>query len=427
MDMTGQHPRTTETTPIQVVNMGCRLNTAESETMAKNAQDLGLENTVIINTCAVTHEAVRQSRQAIRKARRHNPTARILVTGCAVETDAAAFGKMPEIDQVIGNAQKLNPESLLPATETQAQVQDIMAVREMAEHLAVSTEARTRAFVEIQNGCDHRCTFCIIPYGRGNSRSAPVGDVVGTIKRLVDEGVFEVVLTGVDLTSWGQHLPGEPRLGDLLQRILRSVPNLQRLRLSSLDAIEVDPLLFEIITTEARVAPHLHLSLQAGDTLTLKRMKRRHSRDEAVDLCQRLKAARPDIAFGADLIAGFPTETEAMFQNTLNLVQDCGLSYVHVFPYSPRPGTPAARMPQVPRPEIKDRAKRLREVATKALHRHLDHKIGQVETVVMETETRARAGDFTDLRCAKPLAVGSRQRLRITGHDGQVAHTETQP
>lgn len=411
------------TPTVTGINMGCRLNQAETETMVKHARDLATQDTIIINTCAVTSEAVRQSRQNIRRARRKNPDARIIATGCAVETNPDQFAEMSDINLIIGNAAKLNHTATV--NDATANVQDIMQVRETASHLATSFEARTRAFVEVQNGCDHRCTFCIIPYGRGNSRSAPAGQVVDTVKNLVDQGVQEVVLTGVDLTSWGQHLPGEPRLGDLVARILKMVPDLHQLRLSSLDAIEVDDVLFDLITGDDRIAPYLHLSLQAGDTLTLKRMKRRHTREQAVELCTRLKAARPQIAFGADLIAGFPTETDAMFQNTLRLIDDCQLAYVHAFPFSPRPGTPAARMPQVDRAVIKDRAAQLREKAASALTCHLDHKIGCVETVIMESDTRARAGDFTDIHLDTPCEKGSLQTVKIYSHNHKSAQAKT--
>jgi len=333
---------------------GCRLNAYETEAMKRLAEEAGLTDAVIVNTCAVTAEAVRKARQDIRRARRDNPAARIIVTGCAAQTDPEGFAAMPEVDRVIGNAAKMEAatwKGLALADWTdgteKVQVDDIMSVRETASHLIDGFGTRARAYVQIQNGCDHRCTFCIIPFGRGNSRSVPAGVVVDQIRRLVDQGYNEVVLTGVDLTSWGADLPGEPRLGDLVRRILKLVPGLPRLRLSSIDSIEADPALMAAIAEEDRLMPHLHLSLQAGDDLILKRMKRRHLRDDAIRFCDEARTLRPDITFGADLIAGFPTETEAMFLNSLRLVEECGLTWLHVFPYSPRPGTPAAKMPQV--------------------------------------------------------------------------------
>ncbi|MBC7157166.1 MAG: tRNA (N(6)-L-threonylcarbamoyladenosine(37)-C(2))-methylthiotransferase MtaB, partial [Rhodobacteraceae bacterium] len=343
---------------------GCRLNLYETEAMREMAAAAGLADAVIVNTCAVTAEAVRKARQEIRRARRAHPDAPIIVTGCAAQTEPETFAAMPEVTRVIGNAEKMRPETwaalmpdLIGQTE-RVQVDDIMSVRETAGHL-IDGFGRHRAYVQVQNGCDHRCTFCIIPYGRGNSRSVPAGVVVEQIMRLVDRGFAEVVLTGVDLTSWGADLPGAPRLGDLVRRVLRLVPGLARLRLSSIDSIEADPALMEAIATEKRLMPHLHLSLQAGDDLILKRMKRRHLRDDAIRFCAEVRALRPDVVFGADIIAGFPTETEAAFENSLRLVEDCGLTWLHVFPYSPRNGTPAARMPQVAGAAIRERAARL--------------------------------------------------------------------
>ncbi|MBN8608027.1 MAG: tRNA (N(6)-L-threonylcarbamoyladenosine(37)-C(2))-methylthiotransferase MtaB [Caulobacterales bacterium] len=401
---------------VEILTLGCRLNAYESEAMRALAGEAALSNAVIVNTCAVTSEAVRDARKAIRRARRERPDAEIIVTGCAVQIDPSSFSAMPEVSRVIGNAEKMRAESFA-ANHERVAVADIMAVRETASHLIDGFVERTRAYVQVQNGCDHRCTFCIIPYGRGNSRSSPAGEVVEQIRRLAANGVPEVVLTGVDLTSWGADLPGQPTLGSLVARILKLAPNLPMLRLSSLDAIEMDDQLFELVTQHARVAPYLHLSLQHGDDLILKRMKRRHSRAQAIELTQRLRAARPEIALGADLIAGFPTETEAHFENTLALIEDCGLAYVHAFPFSPRDGTPAARMPQVARPLIKARAARLREAGAAALKRHLDHWVGREAEALIERDGFARLPDFTSVRFEG--AVGHAfQRLRFAAHDG---------
>ncbi len=347
-----------------LITLGCRLNSYESEVMRGHAADAGLSDAVIVNTCAVTGEAVRSARQAIRRAAKDHPGAPILVTGCAAQIDPDMFAKMPEVTRVIGNHEKMKAETWKPVDllggHEKVRVNDIMSVKETAAHLIDGMDGRARAYVQVQNGCDHRCTFCIIPYGRGNSRSVPAGEVVDQVRRLVETGHYEVVLTGVDLTSWGADLPGTPQLGNLVQRILKLVPELKQLRISSIDAIEIDDALFEAIG-EPRLAPFMHLSLQHGDNLILKRMKRRHSRDDAIALAERLRSLRPDIALGADIIAGFPTETEAHFENSVRLVDDCGLAFLHVFPYSPRPGTPAARMPQLEKAVIKERAARLRE------------------------------------------------------------------
>ncbi|MEN3975659.1 tRNA (N(6)-L-threonylcarbamoyladenosine(37)-C(2))-methylthiotransferase MtaB [Emcibacter sp. SYSU 3D8] len=345
-----------------IITFGCRLNTLESEVIRRNAMEAGLGDAVIVNTCAVTNEAVRQARQAIRRARRDRPEARIIVTGCAAQTDPAAFAAMPEVDRVLGNEEKLQPQGFdfgVGASE-RVQVNDIMSVRETAGHLVNGIDGRTRAFVQVQNGCDHRCTFCIIPYGRGNSRSVPMGAVVDQVKLLVDGGYREVVVTGVDITSYGADLPGAPGLGTLCAKILKAVPDLPRLRLSSIDSVEVDPVLMDLIAGEPRLMPHLHLSLQAGDDMILKRMKRRHTRQQSIDFCHDVRARRPDVVFGADLIAGFPTETEAMFANTLACVDEAAITFLHVFPYSSRPGTPAARMPQLRGDVIRERAAILR-------------------------------------------------------------------
>ncbi len=401
---------------------GCRLNAYETEAMKRIAAEAGLEGAVIVNTCAVTGEAVRKARQDIRRLRRENPGAAIIVTGCAAQTEPETFAAMPEVDRVIGNSEKMDPATwarmvpdLIGATE-RVQVNDILSVRETASHLIDGFGTRARAYVQVQNGCDHRCTFCIIPYGRGNSRSVPAGVVVDQIARLVGAGYLEVVLTGVDLTSWGADLPGTPRLGDLVRRILRMVPDLARLRISSIDSIEADPALMEAIATEPRLMPHLHLSLQAGDDMILKRMKRRHLRDDAIRFCAEARALRPDIVFGADLIAGFPTETEAMFENSLRLVEECDLTFLHVFPFSPRKGTPAARMPAVPGDVIKTRAARLRAAGDAALARHLAAQIGATHSVLMESPRMGRTAQFTETTFDTDHPVGAILTTRITGH-----------
>ncbi|MFN4225453.1 MAG: tRNA (N(6)-L-threonylcarbamoyladenosine(37)-C(2))-methylthiotransferase MtaB [Hyphomonas sp.] len=406
-----------------VITLGCRLNAYESEVMRRHAQSAGLGDAVIINTCAVTGEAVRGARQAIRRAAKDHPGAPIIVTGCAAQTDPATFAAMPEVARVIGNHAKMqagtwDPASLLGGAE-KVRVNDIMSVRETAAHLIDGMEGRARAYVQVQNGCDHRCTFCIIPYGRGNSRSVPAGEVVAQVQALAAKGHHEVVLTGVDLTSWGADLPGAPPLGNLVQRLLKLVPEIRQLRISSIDAIEMDEALLEAMA-EPRVAPYLHLSLQHGDNLILKRMKRRHSREQAIALSERLRSLRPDIALGADLIAGFPTETEAHFENSLRLVEDCGLSYLHVFPYSPRPSTPAAKMPQVARPVIKARAARLRAAGEAALVRHFSRHVGQVRETLIERGTAARLPDFTPVRLDVLAGQdGKTIPVRMTGHDGK--------
>jgi threonylcarbamoyladenosine tRNA methylthiotransferase MtaB len=383
--------------------LGCRLNAYETEAMKELAESAGLQGAVVVNTCAVTAEAVRKAKQEIRRLRRENPDATLIVTGCAAQTEPETFAAMPEVSRVIGNTEKMQASTwaglavpdLIGATE-RVQVDDIMSVRETAGHL-IDGFGRHRAYVQVQNGCDHRCTFCIIPFGRGNSRSVPAGVVVDQIKRLVDKGFLEVVLTGVDLTSWGADLPGGPRLGDLVMRILRLVPDLARLRISSIDSIEVDEALMGAIACEARLMPHLHLSLQAGDDLILKRMKRRHLRDDAIRFCEDARKLRPEMVFGADIIAGFPTETEAMFENSVSLIKDCGLTFLHVFPFSPRKGTPAARMPQVRGPEIKDRAARLRAAGEAALDLHLKGQVGRVHRVLMEGPRMGRTEGFAEV------------------------------
>ncbi len=416
-------PDTASPSGPAVITLGCRLNTYESEVMRRHAEAAGLGYAIIINTCAVTSEAVRGARQAIRRAAREHPGAAIVVTGCAAQTEPETFAAMPEVTCVIGNHEKMQagtwaPASLLGGAE-KVRVNDIMSVRETAAHLIDGMEGRARAYVQVQNGCDHRCTFCIIPYGRGNSRSVPAGEVVAQVRALAASGHHEVVLTGVDLTSWGADLPGTPQLGNLVQRILKLVPELRSLRISSIDAIEMDEALIEAMA-EPRVAPYLHLSLQHGDDMILKRMKRRHSRTQAIQLTQRLRGVRPDIALGADIIAGFPTETEAQFGNSIRLVEDCGLSFLHAFPYSPRAGTPAARMPQVARPEIKARAARLRAAGEAALVRHFGRHTGMVRGALIERGTAARLPDFTQVKLERDAGEGGRMLpVRITGHDGK--------
>ncbi|MEX3314025.1 tRNA (N(6)-L-threonylcarbamoyladenosine(37)-C(2))-methylthiotransferase MtaB [Sulfitobacter sp. PS-8MA] len=404
--------------------MGCRLNAYETEAMKELAEQAGLENAVVVNTCAVTAEAVRKARQDIRKLRKAHPEARLIVTGCAAQTEPGTFDAMPEVDAVIGNTEKMQGATwqgmaadFIGETET-VQVDDIMSVTETAGHLIDGFGTRSRAYVQVQNGCDHRCTFCIIPYGRGNSRSVPAGVVVDQIKRLVDKGFNEVVLTGVDLTSWGADLPATPKLGDLVMRILRLVPDLPRLRISSIDSIEVDENLMQAIATEPRLMPHLHLSLQHGDDMILKRMKRRHLRDDAIRFAQEARALRPDMTFGADIIAGFPTETEAMFENSLKLVEECDLTWLHVFPYSARPGTPAARMPAVNRAAIKERAARLRAAGARQVERHLQQQLGRTHDVLMENPHMGRTAQFTEVTFAAPQVEGEIVRAQITGISG---------
>ena len=415
--MSATVPIPAELEDVQVVTFGCRLNAYESEAIRARATADGLQDAVVFNTCAVTNEAVRQARQAIRKARRERPGARLIVTGCAAQIDPAAFAAMPEVDLVLGNAEKAAPGALGDAS-ARVRVNDIMSVRETAGHLVDGLKDRARAYVEVQNGCDHRCTFCIIPYGRGNSRSAAAGEVVEQVRRLTAEGYREVVLTGVDITSWGADLPGQPTLGQLVARILKLAPDLPRLRLSSIDAAEIDPDLMRCLAEEPRLMPYLHLSLQAGDNLILKRMKRRHLRADALKLIADVRAVRPDTAFGADLITGFPTESEAAFENTLKLVEEAGLSFLHVFPYSARPGTPAAKMPPVKGPVIKDRARRLREAGDAALQRHLERQVGRVLNGLVERDGFARADDFTEIAFSGAAPVGEIVRMRITGVEG---------
>ncbi|WP_281858154.1 tRNA (N(6)-L-threonylcarbamoyladenosine(37)-C(2))-methylthiotransferase MtaB [Litoreibacter halocynthiae] len=396
---------------------GCRLNAYETEAMRDLTQ--GQDNLVVVNTCAVTAEAVRKARQDIRKLRRENPNARLVVTGCAAQTEPETFSNMAEVDNVIGNTEKMNRATwgFLPDTE-KVQVDDIMSVEETAGHLIDGFGTRARAYVQVQNGCDHRCTFCIIPYGRGNSRSVPAGVVVDQIKRLVDKGYNEVVLTGVDLTSWGADLPATPQLGDLVLRILKLVPDLPRLRISSIDSIEVDPSLMQAIATEPRLMPHLHLSLQAGDDMILKRMKRRHLRDDAIRFCEDARKLRPDMTYGADIIAGFPTETDAMFENSLKLVEDCNLTWLHVFPYSARQGTPAAKMPAVNGKDIKTRAARLRAAGEAQVRAHLASRVGLTHNILMENPRMGRTEQFTETLFDSDKPVGQIIPARVIGTEG---------
>ncbi|WP_346912094.1 tRNA (N(6)-L-threonylcarbamoyladenosine(37)-C(2))-methylthiotransferase MtaB [uncultured Roseibium sp.] len=409
---------------IDVVTFGCRLNSYESEVMKREAEAAGLEDAVLINTCAVTNEAVRQARQAVRKARRDNPNARIIVTGCAAQTETETFSEMEEVDLVLGNTEKLERNSYaqvanfgIEATE-KVRVNDIMSVEETAGHLIDGLEGRARAFVQVQNGCDHRCTFCIIPYGRGNSRSVPMGVVIDQIRRLVENGYNEIVLTGVDITSYGADLPGAPKLGTLTAKILKLVPDLKRLRLSSIDSIEADEELMRAIAEEERLMPHFHLSLQAGDDMILKRMKRRHLRADTIRFCEDVRRMRPDVVFGADIIAGFPTETEEMFENSLRIVDECGLTHLHVFPFSPRPGTPAARMPQLPRQLVKERGARLRAKGEEVLGLHLAGEVGKIRPVLIEKEGLGRTEQFTQVELSGGSA-GDILTTRITGHTGR--------
>ena len=403
----------------EIVTFGCRLNTFESEVIRGHAEAAGLDDTVVVNTCAVTAEAERQARQAIRKARRERPGARIVVTGCAAQIDPEAFAAMPEVDRVLGNAEKLEAKSWAGLGDTmpadRVAVGNIMEVRETAAHLVEGFAERTRAFVQVQQGCDHRCTFCIIPYGRGPSRSLPVGAVVEQVRTLVAGGVAEVVLTGVDITDYGKDLPGRPSLGQLVRRLLKLVPALPRLRVSSVDPVEIDDALIQALAEEPRLCPHLHLSLQAGDDLVLKRMKRRHLRADALALAERARAARPDVVFGADLIAGFPTESAAQFANTHALIEELGLTYLHVFPYSPRPGTPAAKMPQVPSTTRKARAAALRAAGERQRERFLENRVGSIASVLVEKPGFGHSEHFAPVALPETLPVGAIVQARIAG------------
>ncbi|HYJ58020.1 MAG TPA: tRNA (N(6)-L-threonylcarbamoyladenosine(37)-C(2))-methylthiotransferase MtaB [Methyloceanibacter sp.] len=406
---------------LEIITFGCRLNAYESEVMREHANAARLSGAVIVNTCAVTGEAVRQARQAIRRARRAHPDAKIIVTGCAAQIDPDRFAAMEEVDHVIGNQEKLEVNTFaglgIEGSE-RVKVNDIMSVRETASHLIEGFGARARAYVQIQNGCDHRCTFCVIPFGRGPSRSVPAGEVVAQVRRLAEKGYAEIVLTGVDITAYGKDLPGEMTLGKLVRSVLRLVPELPRLRLSSIDSVEADPQLIAAIAEEERLMPHLHLSLQSGDDLTLKRMKRRHARADSVAFCEAMRSARPDLVFGADLIAGFPTETETMFGNSLSLVDDCGLTFLHVFPYSAREGTPAARMPQVHGAVVARRAGELREKGLASLKAHLAGAKGRRINVLMENERQGRSADFTPVRLAADASAGALLDAVVAGDDG---------
>ncbi len=400
---------------MEVITFGCRLNAYESEVMRGHANKAGLENTVIFNTCAVTAEATRQARQAIRSTRKDQPDARIIVTGCAAQTDPAMFASMAEVDLVLGNEEKMQAESWSSPVSQRVRVADIMPVRKTALHMIDGLAERTRAFVQVQNGCDHRCTFCIIPFGRGNSRSVPEEGVVEQVRRLVANGYSEIVLSGVDITSWGADLPSTPKLGSLVATILKSVPDFKRLRISSIDSIEADPELLDLIAGEERLMPHIHLSLQSGDDMILKRMKRRHTREDSISFCAELRAKRPDIVFGADIIAGFPTEDHRMFENSLSIVDDCGLTYLHVFPFSPRPETPAARMPQLDKTIIKERARFLRLKGQERLQAFLDAEIGAARQVLVENPGSGRTEHFAFVKFMQEMTPGAIVRARITG------------
>ncbi len=403
----------------RVVSLGCRLNTYESEVMRGHARAAGLNDAVIVNTCAVTKEAERQGRQTLRRLRRENPTAHIVATGCAVQLHPDRYAAMPEVNRVLGNEHKMKAESFLPELEDAVLISDIMAVRETAEHLVEGFDGRARAFVQVQQGCDHRCTFCIIPFARGNNRSVPMGRIAQEVRGLVDAGYKEIVVTGVDITGYGGDLPGAPSLGQMLRRVLMTVPDLPRLRLSSLDPAEVDEDFFRLIADEPRVLPHFHISAQAGDNMILKRMKRRHLRADILSFCERVRSLRPDAVFGADLIAGFPTETDAMFENTLNLVDDAGLTYLHVFPYSIRPGTPAADMPPVNGHTIKARAAQLRQKGEVALSAFLQTRIGTVSEVLMERPDLGRCAHFAPVIFDVPGEAGTVVSARFTGSTHQ--------
>ncbi len=408
----------------KMVTFGCRLNSYESEVMSEHAQAAGLEDAIIINSCAVTNEAVRQARQTIRKLRREHPGQKIIVTGCAAQIDPEMFDTMDEVDFVIGNDEKMKADTFLKLASDElksCQVNDIMSVKETAGHLISAFGGRSRAYVQVQNGCDHRCTFCIIPFGRGNSRSVPAGEIVHQIQHLVDEGYKEIVLTGVDITAYGRDLPGELSLGKLCQKILKFVPDLKRLRISSIDSVEADDALMDVIANESRVMPHLHLSLQAGDNMILKRMKRRHSREDAITFCREVRALRPNIVFGADIIAGFPTESEEMFENSMRLVDECGLTFLHVFPFSPRPGTPAAKMPQLTKSVIKERAARLRAKGKQKLDEYLSDLEGQPVELLMERDNVGRAENFIEVMLEGPYQPGAIIRARVNrAEDGQL-------
>jgi threonylcarbamoyladenosine tRNA methylthiotransferase MtaB len=412
----------------QLITFGCRLNAYESEAIRARAIEAGLDNAVIVNTCAVTAEAVRQSRQTIRRTRRENPTARIIVTGCAAQTEPETYAAMPEVDAVLGNHEKLETASYADfgvGAAERVRVNDIMSVKETASQFVDSFEGRARAFLQIQNGCDHRCTFCVIPYGRGNSRSVPMGAVVDEARRLTEAGYPEIVLTGVDLTAYGADLPGTPSLGQLVASLLKLVPELKRLRLSSIDSIEADADLMRAIAEEERLMPHFHLSVQSGDDMILKRMKRRHSRSDTIAFCEEVRRRRPDAAFGADLIAGFPTETEQMFENSLALIDDAGLSYTHIFPFSPRKGTPAARMPQLRRDIVRERAARLRQRGEARHAWHLQSLVGSEQEILIEKDGLGRTRCFAQAGISG--TPGTFVHTRISGVQDNRLLTEVRP
>jgi threonylcarbamoyladenosine tRNA methylthiotransferase MtaB len=402
---------------LDIVTFGCRLNTYESEIIRREATAAGIDDAVVVNTCAVTSEAVRQARQTIRRIKRERPDARIVVTGCAAQTAPETFATMSEVDRVLGNEEKLDARAW--AGDVRIAVGDIMTVTRHSMHAVDHIEGHTRAFVQVQNGCDHRCTFCIIPFGRGNSRSLSMDEALAQARRLCSNGYREIVLTGVDITSYGVDLTGMPRLGVLVKRLLKEIPELTRLRLSSIDSVEADDDLLDALANEPRLMPHLHLSLQAGDDLILKRMKRRHSRADAIEFCDQVRQQRPDVVFGADIIAGFPTETEEMFARSLDLVDECGLTQMHVFPFSPRPGTPAARMPQLDRAIVKERAQRLREKGEGALRAHLEGQVGAKRLVLTERDGIGRTEQFTAVRLAAPVDPGRILDLTMAGHNGR--------
>lgn len=400
----------------EVVTFGCRLNGYESEVIKKNLAESEMQNVIVFNTCSVTKEAERQAKQAIRKAKRENPDCMVIVTGCSAQINPEQYASMSEVDKVLGNEEKMKSDSykFYNRSNEKVIVNDIMSITETASHLISSIEGRARAFVQVQNGCNHRCTFCIIPYGRGNSRSVPMGEVVSQVRMLVESGYNEVVLTGVDITDYGKDLPGKPSLGQMMRRLLALIPDLPRLRLSSVDVAEMNDDLFHLIANEPRLMPHFHISLQAGDDMVLKRMKRRHCRQDVLDFVKKVRAVRPDAVFGADIIAGFPTETDEMFNNTLNLVHEAGLQHLHVFPYSVREGTPAAKMPQVPSKIRKERAALLRAAGAKELNKHLESQIGRVINAVVEKELFARAEDFSAIRTEEAMNPGEIVKLKIT-------------
>ncbi len=420
-------------TPAKVITFGCRLNMYESEVIKGHASDAGLKNAFIFNTCAVTAEATRQAKQSIRRTRRDNPGANIIVTGCAAQIDPKQFSIMEEVDQIFGNEEKLTAKSYHDfgiSKSMRVSVNDIMSIKKTAPHLIDGYAERSRAFVQVQNGCDHRCTFCIIPFGRGNSRSVPAGEVVAQIQQLVDNDYQEVIITGVDITSYGPDLPGNPSLGMLCQKILKNVPGLKRLRLSSIDSIEADQALFDVITKEERMMPHLHLSLQSGDNMILKRMKRRHNREDSIEFCNTVLEARPDVVFGADIIAGFPTETEEMFQNSLKLVDDCNLTYLHVFPYSQRGGTPAAKMPQINKSVRKERAARLRARGEEKLNQMLKAQLGKAVNILVEKSLKDKktvighTEHFASATINADIAIGHIAKARVTGYQDGLLITE---